>query len=464
MKIDYEQYLGNTAAYPQLDSQKVAEHLAQAVQCNTVSYADLSKMEGEGFLQLHQVLEQNFPLVHKLLKKEIINQWSLLFTWTGSDPSLEPVLFMGHLDTVPVTPGTEEDWEHGCFSGDIADGCVWGRGAMDCKSQVIATLEAAEQLLGSGYQPQRTIYLAFGHDEESIGPNGAESIMKLLKEREIHLDFVMDEGGGFTPGEEYGADGKLVVNVVTVEKGYADVRLICRSQGGHSSRPGKSTALGQMARAIVALEENPFAAGLCGPVKEFYQTIAPAVTQGPLQSALAHMDDQEEILLALLEENPMTEPYVRTTTAATMCQASPAPNVLPQRVEAVFNFRLSPLDSLDSLLAHIRSTVGDQVQVELIKGQEPSGTASTSSRGWNILKDTIQTYFPTALVAPHISTGGTDCRYFEEICENCYRFRPFIGEMYLKGLGHSTNEREEIGGLVHGIKLLIDTMKAVSAE
>lgn len=442
--------------YPEIDPAKVAAHLSAAVRCQTVSYADVSRMEGAGFLALHQVLAEAFPLVHSRLEKEVVNRWSLLFRWKGSDGAQKPILFMGHLDTVPVTPGTEEDWTHPPFSGAIADGFVWGRGAVDCKSLVIGHLEAAEYLLSKGYTPKRDIYFAFGHDEESCGCEGAEGIMNLLKSRGISLEFVLDEGGSFTEGDKYGAPGVLLATVGSVEKGYADVKLQKRSIGGHSSKPGPTTALGDMARAIVALEDHQMAAGLPTTVAEFLTAIAPKVTEEPLKTLLSDISANQAAILTWLSEKNWGNAMIRTTTAATQCAGSPAPNVLPQKVEAVFNFRISPLDSVDGVLTHVKQTVGEGIDVTLIKGQEPSKTSGTDSAGYGLLCRLVGKFYPTAVVVPQLVTGGTDCRYFEEICDHCYRFRPFIGEMYLPGVIHSTDERALIEGQVQGIRFLIE--------
>lgn len=460
--IDWKKHMTSCDEYSDFDDKKMVENLVKAIQCKTVSYFDISKMDGDEFLKLHKHFETAYPLVHKNMTKEIINNWSLLYHWKGTEQKELPVLFMGHLDVVPVSSGTENDWDHPCFGAEIADGYIWGRGAIDCKSLVVGLLEATEYLMKQGYQPKRDVYFAFGHDEESLGGLGTEQIMNTLKARGVTLDFVVDEGGSFADGADYGAPNTILATVGTGEKGYADVIVTTKSKGGHSSQPDPTTALGDLARAIVAIEDNKCEAGLCASIKEFYASIAPFVVEEPMKTYLSDIEKYTNELLTELEKNKKGNSFIRTTTAATQCFGSPAPNVLPQKAEAIFNFRLSPLDTLDKLMTHLKSVVAQGVEVELLKGQEPSKTSPTNTFGYNMLKELTGKYYKDTIMVPMLVLGGTDCRFFEDICDNCYRYRPFIGEIELGHLCHGTNERVSIESQIHGTKFLIDAIKIAS--
>ena len=183
-----------------------AERLAGALQIQTISPEDPAGFDSLPFLQFHAYLEENFPNVHSTLTWETVNEYSLLYRWEGSDPSLKPMALLAHIDVVPVEPGTEDTWTHGAYSGLIEDGFIWGRGALDMKNILIASLEAAEMLIVGGFQPRRTIYFAFGHDEEIGGQNGAVAISALLESRGIRLDHVLDEGGAIADGLVPGID------------------------------------------------------------------------------------------------------------------------------------------------------------------------------------------------------------------------------------------------------------------
>ena len=455
-----DSYLSAGNTYPDLDADAAIKALSLAIQYKTTSYADISKMDDGQFKALHKHFEKAFPLVHQTMQKEVINHWSLIFYWPGTDPSLKPILFMAHLDTVPVMPGTEEDWCYPPYSGAVAEGFIWGRGSVDTKGMVVGELSAAEYLIAHGFKPKRGIYLAFGHDEETLGVDGTLSIAKHLEKKGVKLEYVLDEGGHFTKGDMYGAPNTTLACVAVFEKGYADISVIANDKGGHSSRPGKGTALGKVAKAIVAIEQNQFKPSLIGPVKEFFKDIAPYITKEPMKTYVKDIDSNPDELLDFLYEDRNLAPLVHTTTAATMINGSPAPNVLPQKVEAIFNFRTSPADSNADVVKHCTDAANDPtLEIKLLKGIEPSKISKTESFGMNLIKATNQKYYKGVVTVPFMVTGGTDCRYFEDICECCYRFRPYIDNMPLGDTAHATNERCIAHTYVHGIKYIIDLMK-----
>jgi carboxypeptidase PM20D1 len=148
-----------------IDANLAAKHLSQAVQFKTISKMEMSAEEHEPFRDLHAWITQTYPLITEKLTRTIINDHSLLYKWAGSDSHLKPVLFNAHMDVVPVDEATRKEWKAEPFGGEIRDGFVWGRGALDMKGIMVGLLESVEALLKEGYQPQRTIYLTFGHDE-----------------------------------------------------------------------------------------------------------------------------------------------------------------------------------------------------------------------------------------------------------------------------------------------------------
>src|SRR5262249_14783843 len=164
---------------PGADSMLVAQHLSQAIKFQTVSYdgGAKEKERSAAIAEFRDWMARAYPYIFEAAPQELAGD-SLLFTWQGTNPNLAPVLLMAHMDVVPVVPGTEKDWMHAPFSGDIADGFVWGRGALDDKSSLIAILDAGERLAMSRYQPSRTIMFAFGQDEEAGGAQGNGAIAK----------------------------------------------------------------------------------------------------------------------------------------------------------------------------------------------------------------------------------------------------------------------------------------------
>ncbi|MEO7548039.1 MAG: M20/M25/M40 family metallo-hydrolase, partial [Ramlibacter sp.] len=175
-----------------VDEKGVAERLSAVIRFQTIaSRVDADASAGE-FRKLHAFLQEKFPKAHATLKRELVGGYSLLYTWPGTDEKAKPILLMAHQDVVPISPGTESNWEVSPFSGEIKGGFVWGRGAWDDKANLISQMEAVEMLVAGGFKPRQTIYFAFGHDEEVSGQRGAAQIAKLLKERDIKLDFVLD--------------------------------------------------------------------------------------------------------------------------------------------------------------------------------------------------------------------------------------------------------------------------------
>ncbi|MEI6735055.1 MAG: M20/M25/M40 family metallo-hydrolase, partial [Comamonadaceae bacterium] len=290
--------------------------LSAAVQIRTVSYGPASSVKEDNSPAFHKLLQDSFPLIHAALKREIVNGSSLLYTWQGSDPSLAPVLLTAHFDVVPVEPGTEANWTHPPFSGAVADGYVWGRGTLDMKQTVMATMESIERLLAEGVKPKRTVLLAFGHDEEVGGEAGAKAIVDLLEQRKTRALFSLDEGSAILDGVIPGAT-RPIAQIGLSEKGSVTLLLKARTKGGHSSMPPLQTAVGKIGRAVSRLEAHQMPATLDGPGGLGLRGVAPALPFG-MRAALANQWLFSPILLRQLAASPVTNALIRTTTAPTI--------------------------------------------------------------------------------------------------------------------------------------------------
>lgn len=452
-----ENNMGMTHSYPDLDADGAVCRMAGALTYKTVSFEDTSLMDAGQFRGLHEHIRAGFPHVHREMQRSIINDLGLMYRWPGRTKA-DPALFMSHLDVVPE--GNVQEWKYPPFSGQIAEGCVWGRGAIDTKSMAMAELEAAEYLIARGFMPDRDVYFCFGQDEETMGRQGSYTIMELLRDKGLRLDFVLDEGQPFEDGAKFGAAGVLLAYVGICEKGYLDMEVTAQSPGGHSSTPGERTALGEAARAVAAIEDAKFPEQICSPVREFYQAIRPYIKDAEVAKLVDNMQqDPSQLAKHLLREN-WSAAMVRTTTAATMAQASPAPNVLPQQARMLFNFRTMPGHNLQDVLSHCRQAAsGYDVAISMAKGMEASQVSRTDTHAYELLKRAINEYFPTAVAAPHLMTCATDARYFEEICDCVYRFRPFLAEMKYRDTVHAANERMDIESYIHGVKFFIRLME-----
>jgi carboxypeptidase PM20D1 len=435
-----------------VDAKAAATRLAGAIRFQTISREDGSSASPEEFRKLHAYLEQTYPQVHATLKREIVGEFSLLYTWPGSDPSAKPVLLMAHQDVVPIAPGTEKDWLAEPFAGTIRDGFVWGRGAWDDKGNLIALMEAVEALAAQGFRPRRTIYLAFGHDEEVGGERGARKIADLLKARGVKLAFAIDEGLLITEGILAGLD-KPAALVGIAEKGYLTLSLSAAVAGGHSSMPAAQTAIGTLSAALARLEGNPMPASIRGVSAEMLDTIAPEM-HGPNRLILSNLWLLEPLVVRQFAKSGSTNAMLRTTTALTVFQAGNKANVLPGRAEALVNFRLLPGDTADAVIAHVKRAIGNEaIKIERAPGAfaEASPVSATDSEPYRLMARTIREVFPGALVAPGLMLGGTDSRHFAAVAEQTFRFSPVRARGEDLARFHGTNERVAIANFAEMI-------------
>ena len=427
--------------------------LAAAVRIPTVSYFD-STTRLAAFRELHGLLAASFPRTHAALTREVFDSAGLLFTWPGTDTTLAPVILMGHQDVVPVEPGTESKWTHPPFGGVVAGGFVWGRGTLDDKVSVLATLEAVESLVAQGFAPRRTVLLVFGHQEEK-GGRAMPALVEMLRARGVRPSFVMDEGGSLTEGLVPGLDG-VVALVGTAEKGYLSLRLTARGAEGHSSMPPRETSVGILARAITRLEEAPLPARLDGATRGMLETLGPAMPVAQ-RAAIANLWLTRPLLVSTLAGTPSGNASVRTTIAPTMLQGSAKDNVMPGTATAVVNFRILPGDRVADVVRHVREAVDDErVAVEALPGLavEPSPTSPVDHDGYRAIRDAIRETWPGARVAPYLVVGATDSRHFAALTPNVYRFAPLrLGPADLSRI-HGTNERIGVADYVQGVRFL----------
>ncbi len=407
----------------QVDEEAAADHLADVLRFRTVSYPDPAKMEYSEFDSLHQYLKQTFPTVYGALESQTVGDHSLLLTWRGQNADLKPVLLMGHMDVVPADA---QNWTHPPFSGAIADGYIWGRGALDDKSTVTGLLEAAEILCKQGFRPQRTVYFAFGHDEELAGDQGAVKVAALLKAQGIRLEFVMDEGLAITDGIVPGIS-RPVALIGIAEKGFLSLELSVESEGGHSSAPPPHTTIGILSQAITKLESHQLPAGISGAAGEMLEALGPEMPW-PNKMALANLWLFRPVLLSELQKTPSGNSLVRTTTAVTMIEGGVKENVLPASAKAIVNFRIKPGETVESVTDHVRNTIDDpEVKIKDFHGRatNPSPVSSAGSTAFRMIHTTVRQIFPDTLVAPGLVTGATDSRHYSAISEDTYRFAPF---------------------------------------
>ena len=435
-----------------VDPGGAASRLAALLRLPTVSWDDPSKRETAAFDGLDQVLAESFPGVHRMLTLETVARWSRLYTWRGIRPDLPPIILTSHLDVVPVEPGTEARWTHPPFSGVIADGSIWGRGALDDKSGVAGLLEAAELLIGTGFAPARTIYFAFGHNEEGGGDaSGAGQIARVLASRGVRDAWLMGEGG-LIYDQVIGIHWPVAL-VGIAEKASMTVELVAHSEGGHASMPPAPTAVGILARAIDRLEHQQMPARLDGATRQMFEGLAPEMPFG-LKLAFANLWLTKPLLLQFATSKPQTNAIVRTTTAPTMLSASPKVNVLASEAHAFVNFRLLPGDSAADIEAHVRSVVDDPRIDIRVAGRPPAQlrVAATDTPDCAALSAAVRAVYPDVIVAPYLTIAATDAREYGAVAPNTYRFLPIYQHGALEMI-HGTDEHVQIDAYEKAIRV-----------
>lgn len=432
-------------------------HLQKAIRFKTISYDDPTKMDSSAFYGFQSFLVSAYPLVFSKMEVEKVNTFGLILHWKGKSTTAKPVILMAHQDVVPIEEATKSNWDIEPFSGDIKNGFIYGRGAIDDKGSLIALLEGAEQLLKEGFLPSTDIYFVFGHDEEVMGLKGAKSMALLFKDRKIEPAFVLDEGGIVTEFKVPGLN-KTAAVVGIAEKGYQTLKLKIEIPGGHSSMPEQKTAIEELAKAIIALKRQPFKADLGETVQNFLAYV------GPEMPFLSKMAMANQWLFAPMIKNTYAKSApgnatIRTTTATTIFNAGLKENLIPGEAEATVNFRTQPGVTRQDVIGHVKKVIADD-NIQVIPqgdGNEPKQVAKVNSESFTYLQKTISAYQKDIVVAPYLVLGATDGRYFANITDQVFRFIPFTDP---EGF-HGVNERIKITEYKKGIGFYYELMKGI---
>jgi carboxypeptidase PM20D1 len=410
---------------PELDDEAIVERFRAALRFRTISHQSPELFPTEEFVAFRRFHEQSFPQLHTNLELDPISEHTLLFAWPGSDPSLDPVVLMGHHDVVPAEP---ED-----------------------KANVMAVSEAVEHLLGQGFRPERTVLLSFGHDEEVGGPRGAALVAQLLGERGVTPHLVVDEGGTMVSGALPFFERPIAV-VGVAEKGSVTLELVARLDGpAHSSMPPAMTPVGRVARAADRLQSSPFPARITPPIGDMIDFLA---SELPLSARLLAANRWlfDPLLARGFLATPTSAAMVRTTTAPTMMRGSPKANVIPPEASITVNFRILTGETVETTMERVRAVVDDEaVELRRGRGRDPSPASRVDTPGFAVLQRTISEVFPGAVVAPYLLVAGTDARYFHALGPSVYRFQPGRFTRDEVGLAHGVDERISVENLISGV-------------
>ncbi|GJM31142.1 MAG: peptidase M20 [Saprospiraceae bacterium] len=430
-----------------------ADRLAAALTLATISTN--SGIDTNAFSLLDTLIIEKYPLVDSMMEKIPVVPISKVYRWPGKNAKLKPILFLAHQDVVPVEENTIDKWTAPAFGGQKADGFIWGRGALDDKTAIISILEASEQLLSEGYVPERTIYFSFGHDEEIGGQNGAKKVADFFARKDIHFEYILDEGLLVLENSLAGLSQPLAM-IGVAEKGYLTLRLDARlPEGGHSSMPPANSVIGILSRAIKRLEDDPFPGKIKGATRALFDHIGPEMS--PLYRTLfANLWLTEGIINHQLSKDPSSSAIIRTTTAPTIIESGLKDNIMPTQASAQINFRILPGESIASVMARVKAVINDEritiTPQEGIGQDEPSSVSGVGTFGFQVIQKSIQQVSPEVLVAPALTVGLTDSRHFRNLTDDIYRFRPYqVSRQDLRTF-HGINEKISEANLATSIR------------
>ncbi len=432
-----------TSYTPSTDQKRIDEYakkLSKMVQFETVSVRD--KPDPEKFRKFHKLLEKLFPNVFKQLEKIEIDG-NLLMKWKGEDSSLEPIILISHLDVVPA----EGEWTYPPFSGELVDGKIWGRGSGDIKCGVFSFYQAVEELLIQGYKPKCDVYLGSSCTEE-IGGDGAPKLVNWFKEHNIKLWMLSDEGGGIVQNPVGGVEGNFAA-VGIFEKGYGDLKLSAKGNGGHSSTPPKNTPIARLAAFINDVEKhNPFIVKFSPAVEAMFTNLAPYCTNFGLKLVMSNLWLFKPLLKKVM---PMISSeaaaMLQTTIAFTMTKGSDGYNVIPQEAYVTANLRYIPHEPTKVANEKIRKLAAKyDIDTEVVVDGEPSKSLDLESDQYKLTVEAIHKIFPGVGVMPYVVTGGTDSRFYDPVCDHCVRFSPinFTDEQNKRMHGIDENINQDV--------------------
>ena len=411
-----------------------ARKLAEMIRCDTVSSVKHDEDERQKFVRFHEVLRELFPHVFARLEVNDL-EGSLLIFWKGRSDE-RPILLMSHQDVVPVSG----DWRFDPFSGEIAEGKVWGRGACDTKCSLMGFLEAAEELLEEGYVPDQDVYLG-GSCTEEVGGGGAPRIVAELKKRGVKLFMVCDEGGGIQDEPVPGIHSPIAM-IGIQEKGTADVTLTLSGPGGHAHTPPKHDPVSEMSAFIVDMKKRPpFRSRLTPSVRQMLEKLAPYADY-PVRAVLSNLWLFGPVISHFTPKiSPDAASMLQTTCAFTKLEGSEAYNVIPTRVTVGANMRFIAHQPMEESLKVLEKRAAKHgLVIENVHGNDCTKAADLTGEAFGVFEGALHETFPELGWAPYLLTGATDARFFDEICGEVFRFAPVeYGPEQKKGI-HGVDE------------------------
>ncbi len=436
------------------DGERAIESLRTLVRFPTVSYRDPDKEDNAAFAGLIAALPALYPHVFAACEYTALPDRALLFRWRGESADA-PSVMMAHYDVVPVD---EAGWDKPPFDAVLENGVLWGRGSLDTKVTFNAVLFAVDTLISRGFTPQNDVYLAFSGGEEVNG-KGAPNIVAYFKEHGITPALVVDEGGAVVENVFPGVSAPCGM-IGIAEKGMVDVLYRTRSAGGHASAPKPHTPVGVLSAACTKVENDPFPLHLSAPVLAMFDTLGRHSTF-LYRMIFANLWLFRPVLDSLCKKSGgELNALLRTTVAFTQMAGSAASNVIPPEATMVSNIRLNPADTVESALARLRKTVGDEsVEISAIYGMDPSRISAIDCPAWDKVASAVAATWQGCIVTPYLMMQCSDSRHYGEISDKVYRFSAMDLTAAERATIHGHNERIRVSTAKDAVSFYLALIK-----
>lgn len=446
----------NEATPVDFDKDAARDSLASLITCKTVSNVNPELEDDAEFEKLIGMLPSLYPNVYATCELIKFEGRALLYRWRGKGNG-RPAVLMAHYDVVPVN---EDGWEVDPFAAVVKDGVMWGRGTLDTKVTFNAILFSVNKLIADGFTPENDVYLAFSGGEEVHGV-GAARIVDYFEENGITPAFVMDEGGAVVENVFPGVK-KPCALIGVAEKGFINLELTTKSNGGHASAPKPHTPVGVLSQACVRLENKPFKFHITPPVKAMFDKLGRESTF-VYRLIFANLWCFAPVLdMICRKSGGDLNALMRTTVAFTQMEGSSAANVIPPKASMVANMRLNPYDTVDSAIEYVKKVIDDDsIEVKAIESNNPSRLSVANTEGFAKIEDAIKATWKCDLVSPYLMVQCSDSYHWGRISDRVYRFSAMDLTSDERKTIHGHNERIRLDCLNRSVEFYLRLISSI---